>query len=204
MIRTLFALLTLTTLLVLASCATDRPAAPDISAIHSSGLAAPPTTATTTAPSSAAKTARGTIAKKVGEPAGICTRSDCSEVGMTFTVDSIKVDAKCTAPYASRPEHGHFIVVAMTIKTTAAFDDDMALGSMINPLSFSVVGPDGITEASGSGGYGCLRDSEQLPPGPWAPSSQYVGKVVVDSRSTTGALILRLSALGTGGWEWPF
>lgn len=71
------------------------------------------------------------------------------------------------------------------MKTTDKFTEDMAYLVGFSPYGFQLVGPDGITEQSGNGGYGCMAQNETLPSGPYAPSSQYTGKVVLDSRNAT-------------------
>jgi hypothetical protein len=188
----------------------NNAAKPDINTAHSSGLAAPPPPppAATTATTSASKRSpRGTIAKKVGDVAALCTDDSCTQFAVTFTVDKIEVDPKCTGKYArqsgSKPERGHFVALTFTVKTTDRFADDQAFFT-VNPYDFSVVGPDGLTETPGPGAYGCLPDSELLPTANYAPSSQYVGKMLVDTKHPKGILMFRPAVMGTGGWEWEF
>lgn len=198
--------------LVLATAAlvgcTSRSGGGDVNAAHSSGLATPASD-TPSSPSSAAaaKSPRGAIPKSLGEPAGLCTDLSCKEFGMTFTVDKIEVDATCTEEYAAEigaaPKNGHFVVLTMTVKTTDKFTEDIAYVVDFSPFAFQFVGPDGITEPSGDGGYGCMAQNEVLPSGPYAPSSQYTGKVVLDSKNTAGVILLRMTGTSVS-WEWTF
>lgn len=149
---------------------------------------------------------RGSVPKKVGEPAGLCADDACSATALEFTVDRIQVDPKCTEPYAPPPDNGHYIALSMTISTTAAFTEDLSYLVDFSPFSFQVVGPDGVTELSdpGYGVFGCLKGSDFLPLGGLAPSSRYVGVVVLDSKHTSGVIVLRMPGDPTGGWEWTF
>jgi hypothetical protein len=195
----------------LVGCGNNGPRQ-DVNAAHSSGLATPPPSSTTTPPSTAAqpkKSPRGNMIKKLGEAAGLCTDDSCTNVAVTFTLDKIELDPKCTGKSAkvldAKPEHGHFVALSFTVKTTEKFTGDSASFS-INPYDFSVVGPDGITETTsyGSGTYGCLPDSEMLSTSNYAPSSQYVGKVLIDTKHSRGTIMLRSAIMGDGGWEWEF
>jgi hypothetical protein len=194
----------------LAACG-NNAAKPDINAVHSSGLAAqPPPPATTAAATSARKESpRGAIMKKVGEVAALCADDSCTQFAVTFTLDRIEVNPKCTGKYArqsgSKPERGHFVALTFTVKTTEKFAADQALFT-INPYDFSVVGPDGLTEtmSPGSSTYECLPNSELLPTAEYAPASQYVGKVLLDTKHPKGILMFRPPATGAGGWEWEF
>lgn len=151
---------------------------------------------------------RGSVPKKVGELAGLCAKDPCvkSELAVEFTVDRIQVDPTCTRPYAPPPDNGHYIALSLTINTTAAFTKDMAYLFDFSPFSFEVVGPDGVTEASdpGYGVFGCLDGTDFVPVGGMTPSSRYKGVVVLDSKHTSGIIVLRMPGDPSGGWEWAF
>jgi hypothetical protein len=202
-VRTLAAL-ALPVLLAVAGCSSGQPSAADVAAVHSSGLATPASSPTAAPKAQPAKSPRGTIIKKIGEPAGICTDESCGTVSTTFTVDKIEPGVKCTEPYAPKPERGNFIAVTVTVKTTdkLTVQDGQMLG--LGPYDFFVVGPDGITESAGAGGYGCIKEGLLFPTGPWSPASQYTGVVMLDSKHKSGILTLRFQAATAGGWEWNF
>jgi hypothetical protein len=202
---------TVITVSALAGCGNNSPRQ-DVNAAHSSGLAAPPSSSATTPPSTAnqpKQSPRGNITKKVGEAAALCTDDTCAEFAVTFTADKIEVDPKCTNKYAkqlgAKPEKGHFVALSFTLKTTTKFTGDRALFT-INPFDFSIVGPDGVTEtaSSSSSAYNCLPDSELLPASNYAASSQYVGKIIIDTKHSHGIVMLRPPIMSEGGWEWEF
>jgi hypothetical protein len=149
---------------------------------------------------------RGAVPKKIGETAGLCVNEACSDSALEFTVDRIQVDPPCTEPYAPPPDNGHYIALSMTINTTDEFTEDMDYTVDFSPFSFEAVGPDGVTEASdpGYGVYACLDGADFLPLGGLAPSSRYVGVVVLDSKYETGVIVLRMPANPASGWEWNF
>ncbi|WP_125726651.1 hypothetical protein [Kibdelosporangium aridum] len=181
-----------------------NPQSADLTAVHSSGLAAPPTSPTTTAPpkSSPATSVRGNIKKKVGDVAALCADNGCAEFTVTFTLDKLEVDPKCTDKYSRgvKAENGHFVVLSFTVKTTDKFTGDNVY-SMLNPYDFSIVGPDGITVQNTSS-TGCVAVSELLPSN-FSPSSQYVGKVVLDTKHAKGVIVYRPGMID-GGWEWEY
>lgn len=189
----------------LAGCATRTPAPEDIKALHEAGpvSAAPVTTA------GPAKTARGNLVKALGEVAALCADADCNKVAMTFAVDKIEVDPKCTDSYArkygydSPPQNGHYVVLHMTVRTTTDFSSDLAPLIGFGGYQFSTIGPDGVTLAGVDGGYGCMDMNDRLPSVGVSPGSQYKGTVVLDSRHTSGTVVFSLPPV-TGGWEWAF
>ncbi|WP_086826715.1 hypothetical protein [Allokutzneria sp. NRRL B-24872] len=169
------------------------------------GTTAPPASTALPTTTTKPRSARGLIQKKIGEIAGFGGTGSIDSSQVKFTLDAIQVDAKCSAKYASRSENGHLVVLSWTIQTSA--DMEPAMGGMFNPHSFAVVGQDGLTEANvaTAATYSCLKDSEQLPVGDLAAGSKYVGKLVLDTRSTSGVITFRPTGLDTsGGWEWPF
>jgi len=137
--------------------------------------------------------------KQFGELAG--TVDAGGNQTSSFTVDSIAVDPPCTG-YAQPAENGHLLVLSMRVTTA----DLSSLGGTLLILAedWQVIGPDGITEAnlSTSAAYSCLADSERLPES-MGPGQQFVGKLVLDSRSTSGSAIFAPPYVD-GGWEWVF
>lgn len=185
--------------LVVAGCSTDSPPATsqaDLDSTHSSSLA--PTTTTTPPPSTPAKSPRGHIIKQVGQVAGQADTN--GKMVLTFTLDKILVDPKCTDQYAVKPKRGHYIALSFTVKTTADLPADGT--TMFTQHDFDVIGPDGVTESEVASPGICMNIDEYFTMDPLAPSSQYRGLIVLDSKNTTGVVAFRPG--GVGGWEWAF
>jgi len=187
----------------LAGCSSTHGATnqADVASMHSSGLATPGQVTSTT---QAANTSpRGMLVKKLGEPAGIIASTGAHPIVLTFTVDKIQVDPKCTGSTAEKPENGHFIAVSMTVKTTSDFAPDSF--QSIDDTAFTIVGSDGITDAgvSSYNAFECLKQSEQLPIN-YLPGSQYQGTVVLDSKYASGVLVYPMRMSNAQGWEWSF
>jgi hypothetical protein len=144
---------------------------------------------------------RGNIIKKQGETAGFGPGQDDIEV--TFVVDKITVDAKCTSQFAQKPEHGHFVKVDLRAETKPTMPTDR--GYSIGAYDFSTVGGDGVTEQSlGTGpAFGCIDPSEQFPPN-ITPGSKYRGSIVLDTKNPAGVLVYRPGFMASGGWEWHY
>lgn len=79
---------------------------------------------------------------------------------------------------------------------------------LFNPLNFSLIGPDGVTQTGNSLAsnqtYGFLSRGRALP-ATLGAGQKYQGTVVLDARTTSGALIL--APLGGGltnedSWKW--
>ena len=145
---------------------------------------------------------RGNIVKHAGEEAGI-TGSSGKDVA-DWTVANITIDAKCTNPEAGQPEHGHYVVLDISAKTTAEFDPQkygsLSLGE---PYMWQYIEKNG-TQWNGMPGSSpaasCLTDTENLP----HAINQGVkakGKVVFDLPSTDGTLVY--TQQGSDGWEYP-
>ena len=76
-------------------------------------------------------------------------------------------------------------------------------GFSADPHHWKVIGPDGTTENDSTGNsYGCLDSAEKIP-GDIGPGERLVGKIVLDSAHSSGAVALT-QTLMTGGWEWSF
>jgi hypothetical protein len=167
---------------------------------------APLPTATSAVPAPPVSTnARQNIEKKIGESAGL-GGTDPSSSALNFAITKITIDARCSEPYAEKAQNGHFILVDMSVSTSPTMD--RTYGSyIINPNNFSIVGPDGVTEAGESltsmAAYTCLSQSKQLPT-TLAPGQRYLGTIVLDSRYTSGVLVLApQGGFDNGnGWEW--
>lgn len=164
----------------------------------------PTTTAATTSttPTGPVINERGNIVKQFGEIAGLTDANGDSQA--TFAVDAVEVDAPCTSGYASSPENGHFLIISMRVTTGALIGLDFF---HIVADDWQVIGADGITETNVATGpaYGCLADSERLTDSPMGPGQQFVGKLVLDSRNTSGSAIFAPPYLSDGGgWEWIF
>ncbi|PRY43298.1 hypothetical protein [Umezawaea tangerina] len=209
--RTTAALAIAAALVALAGCS----ASPVLGAASSSTTSAPSSSTSTSTPSATTpssaqpaaapspgarvRSARGLLVKQVGERAGIGTTD--SDARAWFTLDAIEVDPACAG--TTPPENGHLIALSFTVNTTALLDRSQFW--FIRAQHFEVVGPDGITDAhlETSAANGCLPDREELPGSPYAASSNYVGKVVLDSRHAAGMITYRPPVeLAGAGWEW--
>ncbi|WP_157368164.1 hypothetical protein [Alloactinosynnema sp. L-07] len=151
---------------------------------------------------------RGNIVKQAGEPAGITNKLKAGKEELTFTLNSLSMTDVCEKNYGSftdstKPEHGHFLVLDMSV-TTAADLDPMIGGLVLNPNSFSTIGPDGVTETdlATMGTYSCFSD-ERFPTEGFKSSQKYAGKIVLDTKNKSGVLIYTLGGF-EGGWEWAY
>ena len=144
---------------------------------------------------------RGNVVKKPGEVAGFGPTQD--NIVVTFAIDKITVDAKCTASYSQKSEHGHFIRLDVRAETKPTMPTDR--GYAINPFEFSTVGPDGITEQSLTTGpsFTCLDQSQQFP-ATISPGSKYRGSLILDTKNPSGVLVYRPNFMLGGGWEWNY
>ena len=145
---------------------------------------------------------RGNVVKKPGEVAGFGPTND--DIAVTFAVDKITVDPKCTSGYSQKPENGHFVRVDLRAETKPTMPLDR--GYSIGSFDFTTVGPDGLTEQNISTGSGfmCLDSSEQFP-STINPGSKYRGAIVLDTKNPAGVLVYRPAFMfGTGGWDWTY
>jgi hypothetical protein len=188
---------------LLAAC--GMPIAMQAGTPHAASVAPPPTVTATSATKkiTSSLSPRGLIPKTLGQVAAI--GDDPANPDLSFTVDTITVDGGCPGQFAQKSENGHFVVLSMTVKTSVTMDKTLFF--MVTAHDFATVGPDGVTETNVSTGnaYSCLPDQEQFPMQPLGAGSQYVGKVVLDSRNTHGILEFRPPMLiDNSGWEWTF
>ncbi|MER2134461.1 MAG: hypothetical protein ABS910_07245 [Arthrobacter sp.] len=178
---------------------TESPAAPSVE--PAKGTESPQ--ASPSASAGPEKSPRGNLVKELGEGAGMSGEN--GEQVFTFAVNSIAVDPGCTSEYATAPENGHFVVLDISVETHPAMADDQ----FMNPLNLSahnikLIAPNGTTSnaslATGSA-YMCLNDAEMLPSA-FGPAEKATGKIVVDTESPNGTLIV--SAYGQDAWEYNF
>jgi hypothetical protein len=148
---------------------------------------------------------RGNLIKEVGEPAGITGGEDGSEELLTFNVTDIEVDPACPAPYAQKPENGHFVAVTLEAKTgpEPAFSEELYNGVNFSAGSWKVIASNGTTvnQISSGPAYGCFEEDHMIPSDIRA-AENVKGKVVFDLPDTSGTLIY--SVYGDIGWEWTF
>lgn len=166
-------------------------------------LTLPPTSTASAAPTTPAgpsRNDRNNIVKQLGELASIVDANGNDLV--TFTVDSIEVDPPCLG-YAQPAENGHLLVLTMRV-TTGPDLSDLQFFHIVAE-DWQVIGPDGITETnlSSAAAYGCVPESDRLTDSPMGPGQQFVGKIVLDSRNTSGSAMF-LPSYTEGGWEWSF
>lgn len=199
-----FAMLLLAAALV-AGCGGDEPtrtaAAPRLPSSTSAA------TSSSEAPASGpARSARGNIIKQLGEKGGLCKPdvSECTEdlLVLTFTVDSITVGIECTSGFASPPENGNYIGIALRVATSADYPSDWF--TTFTASDFQIIGPDGLTITDVQGqAFSCLGDNG-FTYQPLGPGQQYAGTVVLDAPVTSGVLVYKPPAFGGAGWEWQF
>ncbi|WP_156756627.1 hypothetical protein [Actinokineospora pegani] len=171
-----------------------------LDAQHSADRAAPSASAEHAA-DTPAKSPRGNLVKQIGEAAGVSpTQGGASTV--TFSIEKITVDPKCTDGFSEKSAKGHYIALEMTVKTEPTYDSDEMMMFSINPYSFSVVGQDGVTETEVAATYPCVDPKDHLTSDALSPASQYKGVVMLESKSTSGLLVFRPA--GSSGWEWAF
>lgn len=173
----------------------SAPVAPSVQGITPSAAA----TAT-----EAAKSPRGNLMKKLGEPAGM-TNKDNKQV-VNFTIDSITVDAPCTGKYAQPAKNGHFVTIGVTAETTPELATAPFPKFDVNSANFQFIGANGTTYNGNLGSaesYSCLNDAEGFPMAGMGPAEKVTAKVVVDVPEATGTLVFKpLGAMA--GWEYKF
>ncbi|XVV05821.1 hypothetical protein ACQPW3_10695 [Actinosynnema sp. CA-248983] len=184
-----------------AACSSAPAAAPDASVTGTSTTTSGTSTPSSTA-STPARSARGLLAKGIGQQAGFSTPAGVDQA--TFTLDAITVDDPCTGPYPKAAEQGHMVVLSFTVTTAATLLPEE--GWHIRPADFALVGPDGVTDTNldTTAALMCLADRDLLPTEPYAPASKYVGKIALDTRHPAGTVLYRPQNMRDGGgWEWP-
>lgn len=189
-------------LAALAACSAPAPAAPQLNVPLASEAAAAPAPSAPTGEQSE----RGNLIKKLGEPAAFGpTASGQVDPVVTFAVDKITVGAKCTSAYPQPAEHGNLVRVDLRAETAKTLPPDGFY--MISGWDFSTVGADGITETQLVTGPAamCLDESDMFHGQQFAPASKYRGSIVIDTKNSSGVLVLKPSfMMTTGGWEWEY
>lgn len=105
-------------------------------------------------------------------------------------ITSIEVDADCSeskkySSEESKPERGHFVILAMDIATTAEFRPDQV--GYPNPNDFTFTGPDGYTnDAVDAATAYCVPQDDTFDV--MSPSRKYRGALTLDLKSTAGTL----------------
>lgn len=148
------------------------------------------------------KSDRGNLVKHIGQGAGMTYEG---EQTVSFVINSITVDAPCTAEFATPPENGHIVVLDVSVKTEPALADDPFGEFWMSPSSWKAIAPNGTTSNANSGtaaAFGCLPQQEMLPQS-IGPAEQATGKVVLDVENPSGILVFQDPA-ASAGWEWTY
>ncbi len=158
-----------------------------------------PTLEATKAP----RSPRGSLIKKVGEPAG--SRGTANDVwDLKFTVTDIQVDPICTSPHAEPPVNGHFVAVSIEATTgpepefSSVFPNGVGFG-----YGWKAIASNGTTANTvmSNATYNCLESSELIN-GDIRAAEKVAGKVILDVPDAAGTLVF--SNDGTAGWEWEY
>jgi hypothetical protein len=148
---------------------------------------------------------RGNLVKEVGEPASVTGNEGRGVELIAFNVTDIEVDPKCPAPYATKPENGHFVALTMEAKTGAEpdFSKDLYNGVSFHPGSWKMIASNGTTvnEISTGAAFGCFEEQDMMP-SQIGPAEKVSGKIVFDVPDTAGTLVYSLYE--QTGWEWEF
>lgn len=209
-----FAPLGLAALLLLTGCGSEAPSA-EAPTVDSAKPSAPPTAASSTSataePSPSATTApaaekseRGNLVKQVGQGASLLG-GPAGEPTVSFVINSITVDAACTAEFATPPENGHFVILDVSVKTEPTLAESDIPQFYMSASDWKAIAPNGTTSNANAGtaaSYGCLTQSESLPQ-TMGPAEQATGKIVLDLENPQGTLIFKAPA-AMAGWEWTY
>lgn len=159
-----------------------------------------------TSTGAAAKSDRGNLVKKAGEPAGV--RDNTGEDLMLFMVRAITANPECEGGEdAPTPQNGYFVRVDVQGQASPGLEQASQQASIAPALSFSdwgaidangvKVNADVITEAA----IACLSDPEMIYYTEIRSGERGVGSVVVDVPTQHGTLIFRLGEIG---WEYTY
>jgi hypothetical protein len=144
---------------------------------------------------------RGNLLGEVGDTASILSLDE--ETLVDFTINSITVDPKCTAPRADKAENGHFLVLDVDVETQPGMEEVLYGEFAMNPYFFKAIDKDGKTSNADFGtsaSYSCLKDGEELP-GLIGDAETASGKVILDTDVESGTLVFEMDELG---WEWEY
>lgn len=184
------------------SATSSGSATPTVSEVAITATAAPTSTPTPTAKPKATSpwNARGNVVKGIGEPGTLVSR-DKKTVLLEFTVTAIEPNFQCTNQYAQPSQNGNFIAISLEIETKPELGEKRF---DVGPHLWKVIGPDGVTENDSMGsGAMCLNASERIPSG-IGSGERLVGQVVLDSKHTSGVVVLAADPGSAYGWEWSF
>lgn len=139
------------------------------------------------------------LPKRVGEDAGVVAEDGSRLV--TFRLDKVEVDPECTAPEAKEPERGHFVVFTMTVEPMEKYSDELR---HLHAGSFEILGADGVdTLVSTPAANACFPAAEQLTRH-HKPGEKTTGKIVFDTKYTSGNAALKSAEVDGTGWTWEF
>jgi hypothetical protein len=144
---------------------------------------------------------RGNLLGEVGDTAVI--QSLAEDTLAEFTVNSITLDPKCTAPRADEPENGHFLVLDVDVETQQGMEETLYGEFQMNPYFFKMIDEDGKTdnaEFSTGPAYECFPEDDMLPQ-MIGDAERASGKVVLDTDVESGTLVFEFDQLG---WEWEY
>lgn len=174
-----------------------------------SACAAPATAPTPVQPpaASASPAPAGALPKASGEAGALVDKTTGAET-FTIQVNEIETATECearSAGFTLAPERGTFLILDVTA-TLAAGANPAGTEEAFMPLAaeaFSVVPQSGSTEddVTSASAWGCLTETD-LAPAVVNPGETVTGKIVLDTRVTSGTVIYDPD--GSGGWSWPF
>jgi hypothetical protein len=147
---------------------------------------------------------RGFVVKKLGEPACFGGAGKDCEGGVSFAIDKIEVDPKCTE-YGSHPDNGHTVLLHLRVATGDDADVIDRVGGIINPFSFVEIGKDGVTRDTSFGM--CADPSANQLPDTYGPNQKYQGVMDLEVTEASGIIALQLMGAeedGQRGWEWTY
>jgi hypothetical protein len=156
------------------------------------------------APSSAAavegaKSSRGNLVKRLGEPA---SQTYNGETVATFVAKSIDAGAACTAQYAQQPKNGQIVVATFDVETTAALSKTITKDFSLNMFGWKAVAGNGTTVNGNIVPIMCLDSAEELPHA-IGPGEKATGKIAFDVPAGAGTLVYTAPG-APAGWEWSY
>jgi hypothetical protein len=146
-----------------------------------------------------AKSSRGNLIKKVGEPA---SETYNGETIATFVAKSIKTVPSCPGQYASAPKNGQIVIATFDVETTAALAKTMTKDFSLNMFGWKAIAGNGTTVNGNITPIGCLDSSEELP-SMMGPGEKATGKVAFDVPAGAGTLVYTEPG-ASAGWEWGY
>lgn len=184
-------------LLVLAGCAA-QPAAPEPFTVPTESSTAP--TVVELTPQEVelfgprVELPGGLLLKQFGKVAQWGQDTDVRKWGVRVVLDEVRIDPECDE-FVTAPERGHRLVLSLRVETSELYEPTIDDGP--HYYRWSVTGPDGVSESAGSIGAQCNVSNEL--PFDMRPAAQYRGEVVIDTRYTSGQLVLD----NLFAWDFP-